>query len=100
MCGHHSSFFIVFFFCFTALSRIFHIYRADSLKLYRIVILFLTIHVSYRGAGIVIPYDMPKSKISIEDDDSFNIFQDHFYTKDLFEILFQRSKKLLKYTDH
>ena len=66
---------------------------SHSLKSYRIVILFLTIRVSYRGAGIVIPDDTPKSTISKEDD-SFNIFQDHFYNK------FQRSKMLLKCTDH
>ena len=67
--------------------------RNDSLKLYRITILFLTIRVLYRGASIAIPDDTPKSTISKENS-SFNIFQDHFYNK------LQRSKLLLKYTDH
>ena len=51
------------------------------------------IHVLYRGASIEIPDNMPKSTISKEND-SFNIFKDHFYNK------LQRSKMLLKYTDH
>ena len=49
------------------------------------------ISVSYIGASIAIPDDTPKSTISKEND-SFNIFQDHFYNK------LQRSKMILKYT--
>ena len=59
---------------------------------YCIVILFLTIRVSYRGACIMIPDNMPKSTVSKEND-SFNIFQDHFYNK------LGKAKMLLKYTD-
>ena len=51
------------------------------------------IRVLYRGASIAIPDDTPKSTISKENS-SFNIFQDHFYNE------LQRSKLLLKYTDH
>ena len=51
------------------------------------------IRVLYRGASIAIPDDTPKSTISKENS-NFNIFQDHFYNK------LQRSKLLLKYTDH
>ena len=51
------------------------------------------IPILYRGASIAIPDDTPKSAISKEND-SFKIFQDHFYNK------LQRSKMLLKYTDH
>ena len=52
-----------------------------SLKSYRIVAIHL------------LGNDTPKRKISKEND-SFNIFQDHFYNK------LQRSAMLLKYTDH
>ena len=56
------------------------------------MILFLMIRVSYHGASIRIPDYMPKSTISKEND-SFNLFRDHFYNK------LQRTKMLLKYTD-
>ena len=49
-------------------------------------------HISYLAASNAIPDNKPKSIISKEND-SFNIFQDHFYNK------LQRSKMLLKYTD-
>ena len=57
------------------------------------MILFLMIHLSYCGASIAMPDNTSKSIIAKEND-SFNIFQDHFYNK------LQRSKMLLKYTDH
>ena len=52
----------------------------DSLKSYRIAILFLTMCVLHHGASIALPDDTPKSTISKENN-SFNIFQDHFYNK-------------------
>ena len=57
------------------------------------MILFLRICISNGRASIEVADDMPKSTISKEND-SFNIFQDHFYNK------LQISKMLLKYTDH
>ena len=54
--------------------------RNDSLKLHRIMMLFLMIHVSYHWASIAIPDDTPKSTISKEND-NFNIFQDHLYSQ-------------------
>ena len=56
------------------------------------LLIFLMIRISYLGASIAVPINVPKSTISKEND-SFNIFQDHFYNK------LQRSKMLLKYTD-
>ena len=47
----------------------------------------------YHWASIAIPDDTPKSIISKEND-SFNMFQNHFYNK------LRRSKMLLKYTGH
>ena len=67
--------------------------RFIEILLYHILILFLMIRISNREASIMIPDDTPKSTISKEND-SFNIYQDHFCNK------LQRSKMLLKYTDH
>ena len=49
---------------------------------------------AYRIVGLIsCPEDTPRSTISKEND-SFNIFQDHFYNK------LVSSKMLLKYTDN
>ena len=53
------------------------------------------VHALYSGASIAIPDSTLQNTISNESD-SFNIFQDHFYNK----LHVQRSKMLLKYTDH
>ena len=52
---------------------------------YHIALLFLKVRVLYHGASIVIPDDMSRGTISKEND-SFTIFQDHYYNK------LQRSK--------